>query len=75
LAADLGMSHALLQRRLNNHYFGAAWTEVESASPFLVRRRVRFTELPRQIAYARQLLEQHQDTYRDSMLVKTDPCS
>jgi glycosyltransferase involved in cell wall biosynthesis len=75
LAADLGMSHALLQRRLNSQYFGAAWTEVESASPFLVRRRVRFTELPRQIAYARQLLEQHQDTYRDSMLVKTNPCS
>ena len=46
---------------------GACWTtdssvlpgqKIEANSPFLVGRRVRFAELPRQIAYARQLLEE-----------------
>ena len=45
-------------RMLNNRFFGAAWADIEANSPFLVRRRVRFAELPRQIAYARQLLEE-----------------
>jgi hypothetical protein len=62
LAADLGMPAARLQRMLRNRYFGAAWAEVEAATPLLRRRRVRFTELPRQIAYARQLLAQHADS-------------
>jgi hypothetical protein len=59
LAADLGISGALLQHLLGNRFFGAAWAEIESGSPFLLRRRVRFIDLPRQIAYARQLLGQH----------------
>jgi hypothetical protein len=58
LAADLGIPAARLQRMLTNQHFGAAWADIEAASPFLMRRRVRFTELPGQIAYARQLLEQ-----------------
>jgi hypothetical protein len=59
LAADLGIPGALLQHLLGNRFFGAAWAEIESGSPFLLRRRVRFIDLPRQIAYARQLLGQH----------------
>jgi len=61
LAADLGIPGARLQRLLGNRFFGAAWAEIESGSPFLRRRSVRFIDLPRQIAYARQLLEQHDD--------------
>ncbi len=59
LAADLGISRPLLERVLRKPFFGAAWADIEARSPFLVRRRVRFAELPRQIAYARQLLEPH----------------
>jgi hypothetical protein len=58
LAADLGLRPGALQTTLDQPYFGAAWVGVESASPLLHRRRVRFSELPRQIAYARQLLVQ-----------------
>jgi hypothetical protein len=32
---------------------------VQANTPFLTRRRVRFAELPRQIADARKLLERH----------------
>ena len=58
LAAELGIPGAKLKAMLNNRFFGAAWADIEANSPFLVRRRVRFAELPRQIAYARQLLEE-----------------
>jgi glycosyltransferase involved in cell wall biosynthesis len=58
LAAELGIPGAKLRSMLVNRFFGAAWAEVEANSPFLVGRRVRFAELPRQIAYARQLLEE-----------------
>jgi hypothetical protein len=61
LAADLGIPGARLQQLLGNRFFGAAWAEIESGSPFLLRRGVRFIDLPRQIAYAQQLLEQHDD--------------
>jgi glycosyltransferase involved in cell wall biosynthesis len=58
LAAELGIPSAKLRNMLVNRFFGAAWAEVEANSPFLIGRRVRFAELPRQIAYARQLLEE-----------------
>jgi hypothetical protein len=58
LAVDLGITLPLLDRMLDQRFFGAAWAEIEACSPFLRRRRVRFVELPREIAYARQLLEQ-----------------
>jgi hypothetical protein len=58
LAADLGIPDALLQEMLKNRFFGTAWAEIERRSPFLTRRRVRFTELQRQIAYARDLCDQ-----------------
>jgi hypothetical protein len=56
LAIDLGIQVPLLRHALNNRFFGTAWSTVEAASPFLLRRRVRFAELPQQITYARQLL-------------------
>ncbi len=59
LAADLGIAAARLEGMLRNRCFGPAWADIEANSPFLVRRRVRFVELPRQIAYARELLDQH----------------
>ena len=58
LAADLGIPDAKFSGMLNNRFLGAAWVEIEANSPFLVRRRVRFTDLPKQIAYAQQLLEE-----------------
>ena len=61
LAADLGMPGEQLGHLLSNRYFGAAWAQIELGSPFLLRRRVRFADLPRQIAYARELLGQHDD--------------
>ena len=57
LAIDLGIPAPLLEHMLGNPFFGTAWADIEAHSPFLVRRRVRFVDLPKQIAYARQLLE------------------
>jgi GT2 family glycosyltransferase len=59
LAADLGIPDVQLRDMLQNRFFGTAWAEIEQRSPFLTRRRVRFTELPRQIAYAWDLCEQY----------------
>jgi hypothetical protein len=58
LATDLGIPALTLQRIVQNRYFGGAWADIQAASPFLARRRVRFFDLPRQIAYARELLGQ-----------------
>jgi len=57
LAADLGIPLPRLRTLLNHRWFGTAWAAIELHSPVLVRRRVRFADLPRQIAYARDLLE------------------
>jgi glycosyltransferase involved in cell wall biosynthesis len=46
LAADLGIPGALVQHLLRNRFFGAAWGEIEFRSPFLLRRRMRFIDLP-----------------------------
>ena len=59
LAADLGISGPMFQHLVSRRFFGTSWAEIEARSPLLLRRRVRFTELPGQIAYARQLLEPH----------------
>jgi hypothetical protein len=59
LAVDLGIPVPLLEHMLRYRFFGTAWADIEAHSPFLVRRRVRFVDLPKQIAYARQLLEPH----------------
>jgi hypothetical protein len=57
LAVDLGISPPLLDRMLAERHFGSAWACIEAASPFLTRRRVRFSELQRQIDHALHLLE------------------
>ncbi|MEA2772507.1 MAG: hypothetical protein QOD93_5469 [Acetobacteraceae bacterium] len=56
LAGDLMISPARLAHALAHPFFGAAWAELEAISPVLRRRRVRFVDLPTQIAAAESLL-------------------
>lgn len=56
LPHDLGLVSIRLRDMLHSPSFGLAWERVQAASPFLLRRRVRFAELPKQIALARHLL-------------------
>ena len=63
LAVDLGISPQVLAAMLAESHFGKAWACIEAASPFLIRRRVRFTELSRQIAHAQYLLEQDSEAH------------
>jgi hypothetical protein len=62
LLIDLGISPRVLAEMLAERHFGRAWSRIEEASPFLTRRPVRFTELPRQIAHALDLLQLHNDS-------------
>jgi glycosyltransferase involved in cell wall biosynthesis len=56
LAADLDLRASLLADVLSRSYFGSAWAKLQAASPRLQRRRVRFADLPAEIARARALL-------------------
>lgn len=56
LAADLAVTPDCLRHALRRPFFGAAWAALEAASPRLVRQRVRFVDLPAEIAMARALL-------------------
>jgi Glycosyl transferase family 2 len=56
LAADLRFAPPRLSRILSEPYFGTAWDHVQRESPVLLRRRLRFIDLPRQIELARELL-------------------
>jgi hypothetical protein len=56
LAADLRFAPARLDRMLAEPFFGTAWDRVQRESPVLLRRRLRFVDLPRQIELARELL-------------------
>jgi hypothetical protein len=56
LAADLHVPPAVLRRLLRHRYRGTAWAEIERRSPLMRPRPVRFSELPRQIAYAEEVL-------------------
>jgi hypothetical protein len=56
LAGDLAVSRTRLAEALAHRCFGAAWAELEGASPILARRRVRFVDLPTEIAAAEALL-------------------
>ena len=58
LAHDLALPRERLNDRLNHRYFGAAWAALEASSLILQRRRVRFVDLPEQIATAEALLHQ-----------------
>jgi cellulose synthase/poly-beta-1,6-N-acetylglucosamine synthase-like glycosyltransferase len=57
LAADLAISRARLAQALSQRYFGKTWAELEAVSPVLERRRVRFVDLPVEIAAAEELLD------------------
>jgi hypothetical protein len=57
LAIDLGIAPHLLDCILAERYFGSAWASIEAVSPFLMRRRVRLFDVPRQIEHALHLLE------------------
>jgi GT2 family glycosyltransferase len=56
LVADIAIPASILTHLLREPHFGAAWADIEAISPMLKRRRVRFADLPKQIAYARVLL-------------------
>ncbi len=56
LAADLGLARPRLDRLLAEPYFGRAWANIQEASPILIRRKVKFVDLPHQIELARQFL-------------------
>jgi hypothetical protein len=56
LAAALGVSAERLRGCLALRYFGSAWAALEACSPVLRRRRVRFADLPGEIAAAEALL-------------------
>ncbi len=56
LRRDLALHAAVVAEALAHPYFGAAWAALETASPTLWRRRVRFTELAAEIASAGSLL-------------------
>jgi hypothetical protein len=56
LAANLQISPAVLDARLQGKFFGALWDEVERMCPMLTHRRVRFADLPQHIRHARELL-------------------
>lgn len=58
LASDLAVSRARLKDALSQRFFGGTWAELEAASPVLKRRRVRFKDLPTEIAAAQALLHQ-----------------
>jgi GT2 family glycosyltransferase len=57
LAVDLGFTPSRLERVLSEPFFGTAWDRVQRESPLLLRRRLRFTDLPRQIELAHELLD------------------
>ena len=58
LAGDLELPPEQLSECLNHRYFGETWAALEACSPALQRRRVRFADIPAEIATAEALLHQ-----------------
>jgi hypothetical protein len=58
LAGDLGLSRTRLSACVAHRFFGSAWAALEECSPVLQRRRVRFVDLPAEIAAAEALLHE-----------------
>ena len=56
LSIDLQLPLATLDKALHMPFRGTAWAEIERLSPLMHCRRVRFVDLPQQIAYATRLL-------------------
>lgn len=57
LSEDLAISAGQLKLALAHGFFGRAWAALEVVSPILQRRRVRFVDLPAEIAAAKVLLQ------------------
>ncbi len=57
LADDLSISSDTLNAARSQPFFGSAWAALEAQSPVLARERVRFRDLPAQIAIAERLLQ------------------
>ena len=57
LAAALAMPRDRVFDILSHQFFGTTWAMLEAASPVLKRRRVRFVDIPTQIAAATVLLD------------------
>jgi hypothetical protein len=55
LAEALGITIDIVEHALAAPYFGAAWAALERDCKTLLARRVRFHDLPRQIAAAEEL--------------------
>jgi GT2 family glycosyltransferase len=53
LARLLAIAPNVLTEAVSTPYFGLAWSRIEQASSLLSQRRVRFVDLPREIATAR----------------------
>ena len=64
LAADLGVRPDTLAGALDSRFFGQAWALIQQNSPVLRRERVRFVDLPGEIAAARQILARCDSPYR-----------
>jgi hypothetical protein len=56
MAADLRIPREQMNFCLAHRHFGSAWACLEACSPVLLRRRVRFADLPAEIATAEALL-------------------
>ncbi len=56
LATDLGVPQPRLTHALAGRFFGATWAALETVSPVLQRRRVRFVDLPAEIEAAEAVL-------------------
>jgi hypothetical protein len=55
LAGYLALTEASVSIALSDRYFASAWAKLEATSPALQRWRVRFTDLPAEIATAERL--------------------
>jgi GT2 family glycosyltransferase len=71
LAADLRLPQQRLDRLLGEPYFGTAWANIQEQSPVLIRRLVKFADLPHHIERARHFLApRHQSVrMRESALI------
>jgi hypothetical protein len=75
LAADLRFSPSRLRLILSESFFGTTWDRIQRESPVLLRRRLRFVELPRQIELARELLGASRDVGESKVYGQYLACS
>jgi hypothetical protein len=75
LAADLRFAPSRLTLILSGSFFGTAWDRVQRESPVLLRRRVRFVDLARQIELARELLGSNRSAGESKIWRQTLSCA